>query len=116
MQPPPVILWFKVYAFAMAALYLLCIAFGVFIILFGNGTMEMPSQEALVVGTILAVVAGPLLLVYAAAPFLPRTSWAWIVDLILIAFGFTSCCTLPFCIALLIFWLRPDVKAYFNRV
>ena len=52
--------------------------------------------------------------IFGMGPFLPRKRWAWIFGFVPICIGFTSICTLPFCIPLLIFWLRADTKAYFG--
>lgn len=50
----------------------------------------------------------------ALAFFLPRRRWAWVYHLVLICFGMTGC-TIVASIPLLIFWIKPDVKAYFNQ-
>ena len=115
MQQPAAVLWFRVFAVAMAALYLLCIGVGLVILFFGESWLEMEHMDAFFLGPVLIVLSVPFLIIYAAAVFLPRKPWVWIYDLVLIAGGFTSCCTLPFCVALLIFWLKPEVKAYFGR-
>jgi hypothetical protein len=115
MQQPAAVLWFKVFAVAMAVLYLLCIGVGFVIVFFGASWLEMERAEAMIMGPVFIVLCVPFLILYAVALFLPRKPWVWIYDLVLIAGGFTSCCTLPFCVALLIFWLKPDVKAYFGR-
>ncbi|HEX2122748.1 MAG TPA: hypothetical protein VHL59_14015 [Thermoanaerobaculia bacterium] len=115
MPQPPVVMWFKVYAVAMALLYIACSALGLAIIFFGHEWGEMPPGEAIFVGSIFAAVSVPLIFVFGAAPFLPRRPWVWIYDLVLICAGFTGCCTLPFSIVLLIFWIRPETKAYFGR-
>ena len=41
--------------------------------------------------------------------------WVWTYDLVVICFGFTSACFFPFCIPLLIFWLKPPVKEWFGK-
>lgn len=115
MQQPPVVLWFKVYAAAMVLLYIVCAALGVAIVLFGHEYGDMEAGEAILVGGVFTAFSGPLILIYGAALFLPRKSWVWIYDLVLICGGFTGCCTLPFSIALLIFWIKPETKAYFGR-
>jgi hypothetical protein len=33
-----------------------------------------------------------------------------------IGLGMTSACTLPICIPLLIFWLKPETKAFFHAL
>jgi hypothetical protein len=72
------------------------------------------AQAAVMVG-VLIVVMLPFLAAFAASLFLKARPWVWVYDLVLIAFGFTGCLTLPFAIALLIYWLKPETKAYFGR-
>ena len=55
-----------------------------------------------------------LLVPYAAGPLLPRERWAWIVGVVLIGIGMTSLCCLPVAIPLLLGWLKPETKAYYN--
>jgi hypothetical protein len=38
----------------------------------------------------------------------------WIYGIVLIALGMTSACFVPACIPLLIYWLKPDAKSYFQ--
>jgi hypothetical protein len=111
---PPVVMWFKVYAVALALLYVIVLALLPLVVRFYE-EMEMSREEAWFFAIFIGAITVPFLIAYAAAPFLPRRPWVWIYDLVLIAGGFTSCCTLPFCIALLIFWLKPEVKEYFRR-
>ncbi|HUP45086.1 MAG TPA: hypothetical protein VM779_06200, partial [Thermoanaerobaculia bacterium] len=109
-QAPPVVTWFKVYAGIMCLLYLLVIAGGVFFLL-----IPATEEEAWIMGLVFFAIGLPLLAVFAASLFLPPKPWVWIYDIVLICLGFTSCLTLPFCIALLIFWLKPETKVYFGR-
>jgi len=112
---PAVVTWFKVYAAAMAVLYLFVIALGG-LFLINPEWLDEESFEARMMGVICIGMGIPLAAIFAAALFLPRRPWVWIYDLVLIAIGFMSCCILPFSVALLIFWLKPEVKAYFNPV
>ena len=52
---------------------------------------------------------------FSAGIFLPPRLWVWIYGIVLIAVGFTSACCIPFCVPLLIYWLKPEAKAYFGR-
>lgn len=113
-MPSPV-MWFKVYAGAMALLYLFVIAAGG-LFLINPEWLETETFEARMMAFVFIGLGIPLTGIFAAAIFLPPRPWVWIYDLVLIAIGFMSCCILPFSIALLIFWLKPEVKAYFNRV
>ncbi|HUP43957.1 MAG TPA: hypothetical protein VM779_00450 [Thermoanaerobaculia bacterium] len=109
---PPVVTWFKVYAGIMCLLYLLVIAGGMFFLLFPDAT---DGEDAWIAGIIFFAIGLPLLVTFGASLFLPPKPWVWIYDIVLICLGFTSCLTLPFCIALLIFWLKPETKVYFGR-
>jgi hypothetical protein len=50
------------------------------------------------------------------ALLLPPRPWTWIYHLVIICFGMTSACCIPMCVPLVIFWLKPDTKAYFGRL
>lgn len=113
---PPVIKWYVVYSIAMALLYIGCTVFGGFLSFAdlssfsaGRDLMGMKIQ-----GIIMLVVGIPLFFLYAAAPFLPRKPWNWIFSMVLICIGMTSCCCIPACIPLLIFWIKPETKQYFQ--
>lgn len=120
--PPPMPgVWYGyiVYCVLMALLYLLCLGGGVLIIAVADQiAADDPSPgartEAIVMGSVLAVMGGVLMLMYAIAPLLPRSKGAWIYGFVTIGIGMTSACTLPFCIALLIFWLKAETKAFFH--
>ena len=112
---PAAVVWFKVYAACMAALYVFVIGLGV-LFLVNPAWLESEDVEAWIMGVICIGMGVVLAGVFGAALVLPRRSWVWVYDLVLIAIGFMSCCILPFSVALLIFWLKPEVKTYFNRV
>lgn len=110
-QKPGVWLWYVLYCAAMALLYLACIGFS-FVLPQLDNDVE-PAERIFVTGVML-VFCVPLFLLYAAAPFLPQSKFAWYYGFVTIGIGLTSCCTLPFSIALLIQWLKPEVRGYFN--
>ena len=64
---------------------------------------------------IMGVVSFPLMLGFGYGLFLPRAKWAWVYGIILIAIGMGSCCFWPICIPLLIKWIDPNFKAWFER-
>lgn len=105
---PPVWSWYVVYAIAMALLYFAvlggCVWFAI----------EAPPSEPTFVFVLMAALCVPLFLAFAAAPLLPKKSWAWYYHLALIALGLTSACCLPASGALLYFWLKPEAKAFFG--
>jgi hypothetical protein len=69
------------------------------------------AQGFAVIGAMICVVGIP----YGIAPFLPKRPWVWVYDLVLICLSLTSLYCLPFGIPLLIFWIKPEAKAFFTR-
>ena len=114
---PTVLTWFVVYAIAMSAMYVVVAIVGVVLIVGPSASAAdaNEAQQLYVTGVMLLIVAIPLALVFAVAPFLPRKPWAWVYDLVLIGVGMTSACLLPAAIPLLIFWIKPQTKAWFGR-
>lgn len=55
-----------------------------------------------------------LAFLYSIGPFLPRRPWVWVYHLVLICFTMTSCCCIPLAIPLLIFWIKPETRAFFS--
>jgi hypothetical protein len=109
-QKPGVWFWYVGYCLIMAFIYLACFAFSIALIL----TANEESPENYFVGFLLLIISLPLLLLFAIAPFLPRNKYTWFLGFLTIGIGFTSCVTLPASIALIIQWIKPQVKAYLN--
>jgi hypothetical protein len=107
--------WYRVYCGVMVAIYLSLAAMGIALTVIRPETNEQSAEEVLIMGIIYGVLGAVLFLVFAVALFLPRKSWNWIVGIVMMALGMTSCCFLPFLIPLLIYWLKPETKAYFGR-
>lgn len=107
--------WFAAYCAFMALLYLFCIVAGIFVLFSDEAGSEMGKPEARIMGTVFIVMGLALLVPFAAGPLLPRRRWAWVVGLILICIGMTSACCLPAAIPLLIWWLKPEMKDYYNQ-
>jgi hypothetical protein len=103
---PQVWVWFIVYCVLML---LLCLSY-----LF-TGAVALASDEGNKALGILYILMSCIgLVLYAAAPFLPKARWAWIYDIVMICIGIPTCCCTPASIPLLIFWLKPEVKSFFN--
>lgn len=88
-RKPGVWTWYVVYCTVMALLYLFCMGLG--LLMFAAPEEEVP--EKYITGTVLLVIGLPLLALYVAAPFLPRSKFAWIYGFVTIGIGLTSCCT-----------------------
>ena len=113
---PKVVFWFRIYAGCMTGVYGLCMAAAPFIFYAGIRT---GGEQGVVfrIQSVLLLLVGLVLAVAFALPFLlPRKPWVWIYDLVLICIGMTSCCILPAAVPLLIYWLKPEAKHWFNRV
>ena len=106
--------WFVVYCILMALLYLATAGMGI-VFMVAEPDREMSAEEATIMGTVFLVMGLALSIPYALAPFLPRKSWVWVFGLVLICLGLSSACCLPVCIPLLIFWLKPEMKAFYGR-
>ena len=109
-QKPGVWFWYVGYCLFMAFIYLACTGLALILIL----AVDEESPENVFVGGVLLLISIPLLLLFGIAPFLPRKKYAWIVGFVTIGIGFTSCLTLPISIALIIQWIKPQVRSYLN--
>ncbi|MCA8921101.1 MAG: hypothetical protein KDD82_04790 [Planctomycetes bacterium] len=112
---PPVLLWFRLYAGALAALYALCLLMGLVFLYFGfnGGFGDTPAGESLTAGIFYGVLGAALTPLYLVGVWLPRKRWVWVYAIVLLALSMTSCCCLPLAVPLLIYWLRPECKDWF---
>jgi Na+(H+)/acetate symporter ActP len=109
----------------MVLLYIAVTGFGLFITAnadkivnpdAGIGSNQPAStDEALFMGVIYAVLGVVLAIVFAVSLFTPRRFWGWVYNLVMICFGLTSCCFWPATIPLLIFWIKPEVRAWYKN-
>jgi hypothetical protein len=113
----PVITWYKVYCAFMALLYLFVVVMGlVFLVLGLTQTRVGKSDfEMVLLGVLYGGLGFVFLVPYVVALFLRPRPWVWIFGMVLICIGMNSCCLLPACIPLLIFWIKPETKTYFGR-
>lgn len=111
---PPAFKWFFVYCVLMALLYLAMAVMGI-VFMVAEPDRDMSAEEARAMGGVFLILGLVLAVPYAIAPFLPRHSWVWVYGLVLICVGLTSLCCLPACIPLLLFWLKPEMKAFYGR-
>jgi hypothetical protein len=107
--------WYRVYCASLAVLYLLVTIGGAFLAVTPNLIPDKSAEETMFVGIFYGIIGAIFLLVFAVAFFLPRKPFNWIVGIVMISLGMTSCCFLPFLIPLLIYWIKPETKAYFGR-
>ena len=124
---PRVIFWFKIYAAILGCISVLFMLAGIASMLFRSlgdhpsTKVESYIEDGLfkVEGFIGGWIFSAIILTFAIACFLPffckPRPWLWIYSLMLIALGFTNCCTLPLCIWLLIYWIKPEVRTFYGR-
>ena len=113
--PPKVVTWFKVYAGALCVTYVAVAAFSIVFFAVSPHELEMPAVQAHVTGALLLAM-GVVLSAACLVPLVaPRRPWLWTYDLVVICLGLTSVCCMLASIPLLIFWLKPETKAWFGR-
>jgi hypothetical protein len=113
-RTPTVWYWYVVYCVFMALLYG-GLAAGVTVMLVMAPASELATGEAVIMAVLLGGVGLVFLVPYAAAPLLPKRPWTWILGIVLIGLGLTSCLTMPFSIPLLLFWFKPENQAFFGK-
>ena len=119
---PGVVKWYKVYAATLAAIYVILLlgcAVGLFFSLRASPDFWQEADMPPLLFYLYLIGLAELSLVlggaYIAAFFTPRKPWAWTYHIVLICIGFSSACFLPICVPLLIYWLRPEAKAYYGK-
>ena len=113
---PGAVLWFRAYCALMALIYLATMGISAIFFVFDPEDLEMSRFEATMMGALLGGLGFVFFVMYLVPYVLPRRPWVWVYDIVLIAIGLTSCLTLPLALPLLIFWLKPEPKAWFGRV
>lgn len=112
---PKIWSWYVAYCLSLALVYFLLFLGGILFFLFLD---RIPPEEraGLIFAAIFCIVLGLVFCVgFAAGPFLPKKPSVWIYGMVLICIGMTSACCLPASIPLLIFWIKPETKAFFGR-
>jgi hypothetical protein len=107
--------WYRVYIGAMALLGLGISALGLALAYFQPASSGQVANQALITGIMYAIFGAFSFAIHAAALFLPPKPYNWIVGIVMIGLGMTSCCLWPFTIPLLIFWVKPETQAYLGR-
>jgi hypothetical protein len=115
---PAVIVWFRLYAAVMTLASLVMLGLAV---LMGYAAtrpevaLDANRAGAPLVAIVLALIAAALVALYGVATFVPFKPWGWSVGLVAIGLGLAGGSML-FAIPLLVFWLKPEVKAAFARL
>jgi drug/metabolite transporter (DMT)-like permease len=107
--------WYRFYCGAMMLLYLAVSVMGIVLIAAQPDTREYSSGETMIMGIVYALLGAIFFVIYLIATLLPPKPYNWIVGIVMIAVGMTSCCLWPAVIPMLIYWLKPETKAFFGR-
>lgn len=107
--------WYRIYCATLVLLYLALTVFGVILLVLQPRTRDYRPEELMIMGAIYAVLGAIFFLAFAVALFLPAKPYNWIVGIVMMAIGMTSCCFIPFLIPLFIYWLKPETQAFFGR-
>ena len=108
---PTVIIWFKAYCSLLAIIHLplLLLSYGYL--------CALENEEGLIA---MKVLFSALMVISLAVPamsllcfFLKRQPWVWVYSLVLICLGMATW-LLPFCIPLIIFWVKQNTKVYYQ--
>lgn len=111
-EQPKAVFWFHVYAGCMAAMYALVAVVGVVLMVFSD---RFPDQAMLIAGPLYISLGLTFCAGYAVSFFFKPSPFSWVYDLVLICIGFGGCPTIAAAIPLLIFWIKPETKAYFGK-
>lgn len=108
--------WYVAYCLLMALLYVVAIGGCAFLLLWPQ-IPDMEGEDATILKmqfAVLLVLCVPLAVLFGIAPLLPKRRAAWIYGFITIGIGMTSACCLPASIPLLVFWIKPETKEFFE--
>ena len=108
---PKVVTWFRLYASLLCIFGAGLMVAGLF--LFEPARSRFPDVEMDKLGVVL--MGFTFFGVHAVALLPVRKQWLWTYSLVVIALGVGSC-FLPFCIPMLIFWVKRETKSYFSYV
>jgi hypothetical protein len=115
---PPAVIWFRVYAAVLGLVYVVICVLGIITLVAAIATPpKSAADQASGIGMALVfvVIGGALAVPCFIALFGGRKPWVWTLDIVLIAIGMSSACCMPICIPLLIYWMKPEVKAWFGK-
>ncbi len=110
---PAVIVWYRIYALAVVALYAsIFVLWQFWVPSAADGDMTVADATSLMLLGIFGLVFGAFFLLAAFVPYKP---WGWTVGLVAICLGLSSC-LIVVTIPLLIHWMKPATKAAFGRL
>ena len=110
-----VFFWYRLYCVVVAFLSLAVAGLGIFLAVVPLEPNSRDQQQIFLMGIVYAILGIGLFLVFAVAALLPPKPYNWVVGMVMICLGFTSCCFWPFAIPLIIFWVKPETQVFLGR-
>jgi hypothetical protein len=108
--------WYKVFCALLTLASFLPIIMGILAMIGSAQEPTTKEQTDAFTGGIMFIFYGLFYLVpYGFGLILPNRPFHWIYGLLLICLGMTSCIFLPFAIPLLLYWIKPETKAFMGR-
>lgn len=107
--------WYRIYLGVLAVLYLAVTVLGVVLALLKPETADHDRETLFMVSILYAVIGAVLFMISLIALSLPVKPYNWLIGLVMIVLGMTSCLFLPFLIPLFVYWMKPETKAFFGR-
>ena len=112
---PRAYFWYRIYLSVLAFLYLAVTVLGIVLAAMQPETQDHDRETLLIASIVYAVLGSVFFVISIVALFLPVKSYNWIAGLVMIAIGMTTCIFIPFLIPLLVYWIKPETKAFFGR-
>ncbi len=107
--------WYRAYCAFLTVIYLALAVMGLALAFFQPASPGQSPQEMLIMGIVYAVLGAVFFLISLVALVLPPKPYNWIVGIVMLAIGFTSCCLWPAVIPLFIYWIKPETQSFFGR-
>jgi MFS family permease len=120
-ERPQAVVYYRIYCWALVLLQLLMTAGGVLLLVFAEQmATQAPGTDPMEVrfqGGLMTIAGAVFLVPYLVAALLPERWWTWIAGLVIMALSLTSCCfLLPVTIPLLVYWVQPGTRAWFESL
>ena len=112
---PRTFFWYRVYCGVLAGLYMLVAVMGAWLAFARPAIEGQSAAETLILGAVYGLMGAVFFLAHLIAALLPPKPYNWIVGIVFLAIGMTSCCLWPAVIPLLIYWVKPETREFFGR-
>jgi len=116
LDPPQIILWFKIYMVVLVLLHLVLVVIG---FMLGGMAPDIAADPSEVAGLrfmgLLYVLWGLCLgTAFGATLLLPTKPWVWIFNLVALCISIFSGCCFLIPVIIIIFWVNQDVRRWYG--